>query len=241
MFSKDRYKAFLRSLRMWRHIRMTKRGGRSYDPTGIEGTSPGELAVLCPACPIPFINLPPNWHSVGKDLEYVNPLCACSSLLMVFISGIYTTKRLASTPASGSRGGKFQAMRRIRSWVLDTHTSLHGIRIVTISVALPIRKRFVTFVTQYLALFYVRVKQMSTCSGLSALDHANSKYTKGYATSGIVCTTCRHEFILPEGAGQLQKGERFVSTFMLFVYTTEFYQKICQHRLRSRPKHLPQS
>lgn len=51
---------------------------------------------------------------------------------------------------------------------------------------------------------------MSTCSGLAALDHANTKYTKGYATSGIVCTTCRHEFILPEGAGPLQKGERFV-------------------------------
>lgn len=56
---------------MWRHIKMVKRGGRSYDPTGTEGTSPGELAVRCPACPIPSINLPPNWHSVGKDLEYV--------------------------------------------------------------------------------------------------------------------------------------------------------------------------
>ena len=53
---------------------------------------------------------------------------------------------------------------------------------------------------------------MSTCSGLSALDHANTKFTKGYATSGIVCTTCRHEFILPEGAGPLQKGERYVFT-----------------------------
>ena len=54
---------------------MLKRGGRSYDVTGIEGTSPGELAVLCPACPIPSINLPPNWHSVGKDLEYVTAVC----------------------------------------------------------------------------------------------------------------------------------------------------------------------
>lgn len=51
---------------------------------------------------------------------------------------------------------------------------------------------------------------MSTCSGLSALDHANSKYLKGYATTGIVCLTCRHEFILPEGVGALQKGERSV-------------------------------
>jgi hypothetical protein len=56
---------------MWRHIRMAKRGGRSYDPAGIEGTSPGELAIRCLACPIPSVNLPPNWHSVGKDLEYV--------------------------------------------------------------------------------------------------------------------------------------------------------------------------
>jgi hypothetical protein len=65
---KDRYKAFLRMLRMWRHLRLLKRGGRSYDPTGINGTPPGGLAVLCPACPIPSINLPPNWQSVGKDL-----------------------------------------------------------------------------------------------------------------------------------------------------------------------------
>ena len=72
-FLKDRYKAFLRSLRMWRHIKMVKRGGRLYDSTGVGGTSPGELAVLCPACPIPSINLPPNWHSVGKDIEYVTP------------------------------------------------------------------------------------------------------------------------------------------------------------------------
>ena len=70
---KDRYKSFLRALRMWRHLKMLKRGGRSYDETGVKGTSPGELAVLCPACPIPSINLPPNWKSVGKDSEFVYP------------------------------------------------------------------------------------------------------------------------------------------------------------------------
>jgi len=69
---KDRYKAFLRTLRMWRHLRMTKRGGRSYDHSGIGGTSAGELAVLCPACPIPSVNLPPNWRTAGKADEYVD-------------------------------------------------------------------------------------------------------------------------------------------------------------------------
>jgi hypothetical protein len=70
---------------------------------------------------------------------------------------------------------------------------------------------------------------MSTCSGLSALDHANSKYTKGYATSGIVCTTCRHEFILPEGAGPLQKGERLVFRFTSLIHMTDFRQQIREY------------
>ena len=53
--------------------------------------------------------------------------------------------------------------------------------------------------------------QVSTCSGMSAIEHANSKFSKGYSTTGVVCATCTHEFVLPEGAGPLQKGERSVS------------------------------
>lgn len=56
-------------LRMWRHIRLMKRGGRGHDPTGVGGTSPGELAVSCPACPHPNINLPKDWASAPKDSE----------------------------------------------------------------------------------------------------------------------------------------------------------------------------
>lgn len=64
---------------MWRHLKMAKRGGRCHDKSGINGTSPGELAVQCPACPIPFVNLPPDWKSTGKDTEYVNcELSYCS-------------------------------------------------------------------------------------------------------------------------------------------------------------------
>jgi len=68
---KDRYQEFLRMLRMWRHLHLLKRGGRAHDPTGAEGTAPGELAVRCPACPYPDINLPANWTSAPKDLEFV--------------------------------------------------------------------------------------------------------------------------------------------------------------------------
>ena len=52
---------------------------------------------------------------------------------------------------------------------------------------------------------------MSTCSGLAALDHANSKFSRGYATTGVGVSMCaRHEFILKNGVGDLQKGERCV-------------------------------
>lgn len=67
---------------------------------------------------------------------------------------------------------------------------------------------------------------MSTCTGLSALDHANSKYSKGYATSGIVCVTCKHEFVLLEGAGPLQKANGscpyLITVFLLLNFLDSY-------------------
>jgi hypothetical protein len=48
-------------VREWRHIKMLKRAGRGHDSSGIDGTSPGELAIRCRSCPHPDINLPPQW------------------------------------------------------------------------------------------------------------------------------------------------------------------------------------
>ncbi|KAL1937896.1 hypothetical protein VTO73DRAFT_12789 [Trametes versicolor] len=56
-----RYKQFCHTLRLWRHLRQLKRGGRGHDPAGASATAPGSLAVVCPACPHPEKNLPPNW------------------------------------------------------------------------------------------------------------------------------------------------------------------------------------
>ncbi|KAK0471641.1 hypothetical protein IW261DRAFT_1344265 [Armillaria novae-zelandiae] len=57
----DRYDAFLRIMREWRHLRALKRFGRGHEPGRIEGTQPGELALRCPACPHPHVNLPDGW------------------------------------------------------------------------------------------------------------------------------------------------------------------------------------
>jgi len=54
----------------WRHLKLLKRAGRGHDKTGVEGTKEGELAVMCPSCPHPSINLPDNWEEVPAALKY---------------------------------------------------------------------------------------------------------------------------------------------------------------------------
>ncbi|KIJ10070.1 hypothetical protein PAXINDRAFT_16915 [Paxillus involutus ATCC 200175] len=58
---KDRYEAFLRMSRQYRHLLALKRSGRGHDPGGVLATREGELAVLCPACPQVGKNLPSDW------------------------------------------------------------------------------------------------------------------------------------------------------------------------------------
>lgn len=53
---------------------MLKRAGRGHDPSGVLGTKPGELAVVCRACPIPGINLPDGWEDAPPEIQYVH-LC----------------------------------------------------------------------------------------------------------------------------------------------------------------------
>ncbi|KAH6904562.1 hypothetical protein BKA70DRAFT_1507015 [Coprinopsis sp. MPI-PUGE-AT-0042] len=67
----DRYAAFLRIIHVWRHARLMKRAARGHDPSGIAGTPPGGCAVLCPACPYPKINLPPNWMDCPPDKRFL--------------------------------------------------------------------------------------------------------------------------------------------------------------------------
>ncbi|KAE9383382.1 hypothetical protein BT96DRAFT_1009261, partial [Gymnopus androsaceus JB14] len=53
---------------------------------------------------------------------------------------------------------------------------------------------------------------MSTCTGLAALDHANTKFSRGYATTGVGLGVCaHHKFIQKNGAVDLQKGERYAN------------------------------
>lgn len=61
----------MRVMREWRHLKMLKRAGRGNDPVRkVAETHPGELAVECPACPRPGINLPEDWENADPRIRY---------------------------------------------------------------------------------------------------------------------------------------------------------------------------
>ncbi|KZP17622.1 hypothetical protein FIBSPDRAFT_957071 [Athelia psychrophila] len=67
----DRYDEFLRMIRQWRNLKMLKRAGHGHDPSGVAGTKEGECAVLCPACPQPGKNLPPDWRKAPENTRFI--------------------------------------------------------------------------------------------------------------------------------------------------------------------------
>jgi hypothetical protein len=62
-FSQDCVKPFWLAVRIWQHTKFLKRAGQFNKAGGAAGTKAGELALRCPACPNPGINMPPGWES----------------------------------------------------------------------------------------------------------------------------------------------------------------------------------
>ena len=73
----NRYRALLRCLRQWRHVKMCRDAGRGHDESGIAGTADGELALICPACPQPGKNIPVDYASQPNA-------CVCFSAARIF-------------------------------------------------------------------------------------------------------------------------------------------------------------
>lgn len=51
--------------------------------------------------------------------------------------------------------------------------------------------------------------EVNVCdSGLHAVDHANTRGGNEYNASGVGACQCRHMLMMPNGVGNLQKGEK---------------------------------
>ena len=57
---KNRYVELIRVSRQMRKLQVSKRFGEIYSPS----SPPGSLALFCPSCPQPGINLPANWKEL---------------------------------------------------------------------------------------------------------------------------------------------------------------------------------
>ncbi|PBK59521.1 hypothetical protein ARMSODRAFT_991128 [Armillaria solidipes] len=68
---KTKYKCFLRVVRQFRHLKMMMCAGRGQEEDGVKKTCEGGLALRCPACPIPGVNLPNGWMGCMPEKRYI--------------------------------------------------------------------------------------------------------------------------------------------------------------------------
>ncbi|KAI0039084.1 hypothetical protein FA95DRAFT_1657962 [Auriscalpium vulgare] len=177
----DRLPSWMVMIREWRHIAMMKRGGRGHDATGVAGTADGELAVQCPACPLPGINLPESWEAAPSNRAWLyRPIVAMDANFRM-----KNRMRSSKTKDPGLHTGKAYFVPDDK---YDEHVAAH-----------------------------IDQEEISGCSRFAALTAANLKSTKGLRVTGVgAIFDARHDFWLPNGLGDLQKGERYCNMDYMF-------------------------
>ncbi|KAJ7713311.1 hypothetical protein B0H14DRAFT_3523473 [Mycena olivaceomarginata] len=171
--------------REYSHLLMLKRAGRGHAKSGVMGMKQGELAVRCPCCSVPGINLPAGWEDVPPN---------CQFLYIMFIA----------------MDACFRLKRRLVSNELKDPSLGSGWSFLLQSA--PYRKFLLTVTDQ---------KEMSTCSGLAALDYANTKFSRGYSATGVISNgvkVCQWWKNLRERLLNLPPGARFVLIMQLFRF-----------------------
>ncbi|KAJ7889382.1 hypothetical protein B0H14DRAFT_2561881 [Mycena olivaceomarginata] len=149
----DRYQVFTRICREYRHVMMLKQMGRGHDPGGAKATKSGALAVLCPACPRPGINLPEDWEkAVQGEERFIYTLFLALDACFRMKRGLVSSE--LKDPGLGTGDG--------------VHVGEYPVQRISVDGD--------------------RIRRSTTGVGMG------------------VCA--RHEFIQPNGVGDLQKGEK---------------------------------
>ncbi|KAL0568500.1 hypothetical protein V5O48_013480 [Marasmius crinis-equi] len=172
--SKSRYHELLRVIRVWRYLKQLKRGGIACQPArDLADIRPGELALRCPACPRPNINLPVNWEIAENGFIYRKFLA---------VDACFRLKRRAVSSEAQDPG-------------------------------LMTGKSYFVPQAQYQEMMAnepVQVEESGCEHSMAAVDQASTKFSKGYATTGVVlCLCARHEIVEPNGVVDTNKGEKY--------------------------------
>jgi hypothetical protein len=142
----DLYRELRRMSREWRWLKKIKWAGFGHtdrDPTKPE---PGELAIFCPTCPQPGINLPADWqndphrfvsssYSVIQVLIVITSSSLCSEVFIRQFAGDGNFKAdhvRQHNPADDvwlSEGGGMMAKRADIAEFMSTHSDKHTVRL----------------------------------------------------------------------------------------------------------------
>lgn len=107
----------MKTLRLWKHLKMLKRGGIGLLPGGIDSAMPGSCAIECPACPqAADANTDesktdaPHRDNEPADAAAVNPVAAvCSTLSSTAPPAPSPTAPLDGDAQSLSEGASLEA------------------------------------------------------------------------------------------------------------------------------------
>ncbi|KAJ6476013.1 hypothetical protein C8R47DRAFT_1178917 [Mycena vitilis] len=219
----DRRRAFRHIVRQYCTTLMMKRAGRGHDPTGVQGTAQGELALPCRACPQGPRNLPPgwdtiNWDAMPEDLRYKYFLFLAQDCNFRLINR--NVSSAAKDPIVGDGFGYFVNHAMYTEFLREY-----------------VSEEEISSCSGFQALFLANKKR---CKGLR---------TTG--VGGVTCA--RHNMWMPNGIGDLQLGERYCNMdFILMsallrsvvLYLILSYDIACQYgknfwtRMESIPEPL---
>ncbi|KAG1839425.1 hypothetical protein F4604DRAFT_1994190 [Suillus subluteus] len=173
----DRYRELMRVTRQWRKLKLLKWNGFSHEDKEV---MPGDLALFCPACPQPGINVTlPTGDDVkglnGSDLEMPRWLYS-RSLVM---------------------DGNFKA-EHLHAANLSNEVSLMDGRGFMVSDRIY---------KEHLSLAKEAI-QRSECNNHRAVNQANATRHRLEATGIGGCACARHGCFVPHAMVDFQKGER---------------------------------
>ncbi|KAL0570105.1 hypothetical protein V5O48_011855 [Marasmius crinis-equi] len=180
---KGRYDELSCVIRMFRHLRLLKRGGvgSSLSPD-LENIPSGSLVVKWPACPRPEVNLPENWLEVVREKQFLYykfiSVDACFRLKCRMVSSEVKDPGQATGKSYYVEQADYQEQMELMKNAPEEKINPH-----------------------------------CTGHGLAAIEQAYTKFRKGFSTTGcILCLCARHEMVEPNGISDLDVGEKFWHT-----------------------------
>ncbi|KAJ7855815.1 hypothetical protein B0H13DRAFT_2357656 [Mycena leptocephala] len=180
-------RSFWLIVRQFRTTLMMKRAGRGHAESGVAGTSQGELALRCRACPQDGRNLPDGWDKIKweempEDLRYKYFLFLSQDCNFRLINRDVSS--VASDPIIGDGLGYFVNHAKYTEF-LRAHVS----------------EEEISSCSGFQAMFLANKKRV--------------KGLRTTGVGGVTCA--RHNMWRPNGIGDLQLGERFCNMdFILF-------------------------